>query len=175
MNPKISISPPSVEQLDTVKGALAWFNDVLQRGFGKNIELVGTRDDIPTLHSLLAKGPFGENAEAELKMFGMVFGTILITEMPLKWVLYKDEYGTDLALQYRDLEVYTFPIDMILKRVEAGEEAGEINLSRIMSDLRRTLEEQSVAIRGPGAGSAKEPWSRRISLALKKWMGTPTQ
>jgi hypothetical protein len=57
----------------------------------------------------------------------------------MQWVVVDDEYGTDFAIQHRDIKVFAFPRDMIVKRVEAEE---MINLTEIYNDLLAALREQ---------------------------------
>lgn len=73
-------------------------------------------------------------------MFGTAFGEVLAKEIPMKWVIYEDEAGADFALQYRDLALFVFPRDMILKRVEKGEAVGKINLAAILNEIREKLQ-----------------------------------
>lgn len=139
----ISTRPLNPEEQEGIAHATLWINDVLQRGFGLQVHLSGTRDDIPTLHSLLSKGPFGDDASAELMLFGTAFGEVLATELQMKWVVYEDEQGVDFALQYNDLALFVFPRDMLLKRVERGESIDSINLEQMLADISTRLEVES--------------------------------
>lgn len=136
---EISTRPLNDEEQAGIAQATAWVNDVLHRGFKSDIRLTGRRGDIPTLHSLISKGPFGADAASELTVFGTVFGGILATEIPMRWVVFQDEHGSDFALQYRDLDVFVFPRDMLLKRVERGEDVRRINLDLMIEEIRKSV------------------------------------
>jgi hypothetical protein len=135
--------PITPEEKAELAHATDWINDVLERGFRSKIRLTGSSADISTLHSLLSKGPFSADAAAELTAFGTVFGEILAREVPMRWVVYQDEAGTDFALQYRDLALFVFPCDMILKRVEEGEAVDHINLATILSEVREKIQSEA--------------------------------
>jgi hypothetical protein len=138
--PSISTRPLDPQEQAGIAQATAWANDVLARGFKSDTRLTGSRQDIPTLHSLLSKGPFGSDATSELTVFGTVFGEILAAEIPMKWVVYQDEHGSDFALQFQDLALFVFPRDMILKRVEKGENIEHINLEVMLEEIRKTVQ-----------------------------------
>jgi hypothetical protein len=140
---KISIRPLTPEEQSTLAASTTWVNELLDKEFNTDIRLAGTRDDIPTLHSMLGEGPYTSDANAELTTFGIVFGHILAHEIPLRWVLYRDEQGSDFALQYQDLELFVFPGDLLIKRVEAGEDIGEIDLEAMLENLREALKEEA--------------------------------
>ncbi|WP_052573872.1 DUF3806 domain-containing protein [Haloferula sp. BvORR071] len=140
---KITTRPPNPEEQGTLSGATAWVNELLENEFKTQERLSGTREDIPNLHTMLAEGPYTDDPGAELKTFGIVFGHILTHELPMRWVIYRDDQGTDFALQYQGLDLFVFPGDMIVKRVEAGEEVDEINLEAMLEDLKEALAEEA--------------------------------
>lgn len=141
--PKITTRPPNVEEQATLDGATAWVNELLQQEFQTEVRLTGTREDIPNLHTMLGEGPYTEDPNAELSTFGIVFGHILAREMPLRWVVYRDEEGSDFALQYQDLQLFVFPGDMLAKRIEEGEDITEIDLDVMFENLREALAEEA--------------------------------
>ena len=140
---KISTRQPNPEEQATLEASTAWVNELLANEFNSEVRLSGTKEDIPTLHSMLSEGPYTADASAELKTFGIVFGHILAREIPLRWVVYRDGQGTDFALQYEDLELFVFPGDLLVKRAEAGEDIGEIDLEVMLEDLREALKEEA--------------------------------
>jgi len=140
---KITTRPPNPEEQTTLQGATVWVNELLEKEFKTKVRLGGTREDIPTLHSMLSEGPYTEDASAELITFGTVFGHVLARELGMRWVIYRDEEGDDFALQYQDTELFLFPCDMIIKRVEKGEDIDEINLEAMLENLREVLEEEA--------------------------------
>jgi hypothetical protein len=139
----ITTRPLTPEEQSTLAASTAWVNELLEKEFNSDIRLSGTKDDIPTLHSMLSEGPYTSDASAELTTFGIVFGHILAREIPLRWVVYRDEQGSDFALQYQDLKLFAFPCDMLIKRVEAGEDIKEIDLEVMLENLREALKEEA--------------------------------
>ena len=136
---KIATRLPNPEEQATLLGATAWVNEILEKEFKTEVRLSGTREDIPNLHTMLSEGPYTEDAEAELKTFGIVFGHVLARELGMRWVVYSDDEGGDFALQYQDKELFLFPCDMLIKRAEAGEDICEINLEAMLEDFREAL------------------------------------
>jgi len=140
---KIATRPPNPEEQATLQGATAWVNELLEKEFKTEVRLGGTREDIPNLHTMLSEGPYTSDPEEELKTFGIVFGQVLARELGMRWVVYRDDEGSDFALQYQDTELFVFPCDMIAKRLEAGEEIDEINLEAMLESLREALSEEA--------------------------------
>jgi len=140
---KIATRLPNAEEQATLQGATTWVNEILEKEFKTKVRLKGTREDIPNLHTMLSEGPYTEDVEAELTSFGMVFGHVLARELGMRWVMYSDDQGSDYALQYQDLELFLFPGDMLIKRAEAGEDVGEINLEAMLESLREALAEEA--------------------------------
>jgi hypothetical protein len=138
-----------VRQLDANERAgmaaeRAWTNDLLA-GFGSNVRLTATKQDIPTIHSLLDNGPYTENVAGEVEILGGIFGDIIATEFGMSWVVIEDEEGTCFALQYRAEPIFIFPRSMILKRVEDGDDIKSINLEVMLENLCRAIEAQTRA------------------------------
>jgi hypothetical protein len=135
------MSKPNIRELnpaeiDYIKGARGWINDILCRGFKSEIRINGELKDIPTLHSLLSRGPFSRDLKSELITFGIAFGEIIANVIPMKWIVYEDDAGKDYALQYGDSNIFVFPLDMIVKRVEEGISVNEINLETMLDEIR---------------------------------------
>lgn len=140
---KITTRPLNPEEQATLKGATDWVNELLEKEFKTKVRLKGTQEDIPNLHTMLSEGPYTSDASAELTTFGMVFGHILARELAMRWVIYADEQGSDFALQYQDRELFLFPCDMIIKRIENGDDIDEINLEAMLENLRDALAEEA--------------------------------
>jgi hypothetical protein len=84
--------------------------------------LTGTASDIPLLQEILDGGPYTDSAEDEVIALGTSFGDVLARALDLKWVRLTDEDGSDIGLRYRKTSLVLFPRDMIIKRIEQGEE-----------------------------------------------------
>lgn len=58
----------------------------------------------------------------KLQSFGVTLGDIFVQDMNFNWMQVEDEYGTDPAIQLPDTTILLFPLTMISKRIEAGQE-----------------------------------------------------
>lgn len=93
------------------------------------------RDKYPTaagklgaLRALLRAKAFGAKQTYELQSMGVVLGDVFVQDMGFKWVIVQDAQGRDPALQYKDSSVLLFPLTMISKRIERGEEVDVFHL-----------------------------------------------
>jgi hypothetical protein len=118
-----------------------WINSLLA-GVGSAIQLTGTEADIPTLHTLLERGPFTKDAPGELMLLGRAFGDVIACEVGMSWVVVEDESGTDFALKIDTHPVFVFPRSMLLKRIQGGESPSEINLSFMLEQIAKAVQEQ---------------------------------
>jgi hypothetical protein len=115
-----------------------WLHDFLCH-FGEEFALKRLPEDIPTLQSLLDAEPFASGDEASLEVLGAAFGDVVATTLGLNWVVVTDEQGSDFAIKHPEKMVLAFPRDMIIKRVEQGE---EINLTELYHGVISALREQ---------------------------------
>jgi len=58
----------------------------------------------------------------KLQSLGITLGDILVQDKSFEWVEIEDEYGNDPALILPDTTLKLFPLTMISKRLEKGEE-----------------------------------------------------
>jgi len=103
--------------------------------------LTKTKQDLPILQRLIDEGVFDKSQTYELQSLGVAFGDVLASELPLRWVIVTDEFGTDPTLRFKQTTVQINALTMISKRVERGE---PVNLSSL---LRVTHEQLA---RAPG-------------------------
>jgi uncharacterized protein DUF3806 len=101
--------------------------------------LTKSKTDIPILQRLLDDKVFKKSQTYELQSLGVVFGDVLASEFPLRWVMITDEYGTDPTLRYKETSVNINALTMISKRVEKDE---PVDVSEL---LRKTGEALSDA------------------------------
>lgn len=80
------------------------------------------------LRALLQANIFTAKQTYELQSMGIVLGDAFVQDMGFKWVVVQDSLGCDPALQYKDSKVLLFPLTMISKRVERGEEVDVFDL-----------------------------------------------
>jgi hypothetical protein len=58
----------------------------------------------------------------KLQAMGIAFGDAVAQKLMLDWVTVDDEYGRTPALNWPGTSIVSFPVTMIAKRVEEGEE-----------------------------------------------------
>ena len=83
--------------------------------------LTGNRDrDIETLQMILDRNFISRDDTLSLQAMGISLGDLIAKELRMNWVVYQDRAGRSRALQYRNEPIYLFPITMISRRYEAG-------------------------------------------------------
>ena len=80
-----------------------------------------TKRDLPTLQRLIDDKVFKKSQTYELQSLGAVFGDVLDSELPLRWVMITDDYGTEPTLRFKNTSLNINPLTMISKRVERDE------------------------------------------------------
>lgn len=95
-----------------------------------------TKRDLPILQRLLDDKAFKKSQTYELQSLGVVFGDVLASELPLRWVNITDEYGTDPTLRFKKTSLNINALTMISKRVERDE---PVDLSEMMQKTRDAL------------------------------------
>jgi hypothetical protein len=93
--------------------------------------LTRTKRDLPVLQKLIDEKVFSKSQTYELQSLGVAFGDVLANELPLRWVIVTDEYGTDPTLRFRETTVHFNALTMISKRVERDEAVSVSELLRI--------------------------------------------
>jgi hypothetical protein len=104
--------------------------------------LTKTKADLPILQRLLDEGVFAKTQTYELQSVGVAFGDVLASELPLRWVMVTDEYGTDPTLRYKDTTIQVNALTMISKRVEDGEEIDVAILLRMTGEKIAEVEKE---------------------------------
>lgn len=102
-----------MEQQRTDLDALA------RRHFGRQFN-GETEHDLALLQSLLDRRLVRADQTRELQGMGIVLGDLLAHDLGMRWVIYEDKAGRSRALRYRDSDNYLFPVTMISRRREAG-------------------------------------------------------
>jgi hypothetical protein len=97
-----------------------------------------TKRDMPILQRLIDDKVFKKSQTYEWQSLGIVFGDVLASELPLRWVTITDEYGTDPTLRFRNTSININALTMISKRVERDE---PVDLSRLLQQSREALSE----------------------------------
>ena len=66
-----------------------------------------------------------------MQCIGVAFGDVLTSELPLRWVLITDEYGTGPTLRFKQTSINVNALTMISKRIERNEAVSLAELLRI--------------------------------------------
>ena len=111
--------------------------------------LIGAPADFSLLQQLLDLQVFSAEREDEARALGICFGDALAGQVRgLQWQLVTDEYGTDPALRYLEYKLQVNAPDMLLKRLERGD---EIDLRYMADQLQTILHEQAQEYRRDAA------------------------
>jgi len=103
--------------------------------------LIAAPADFSLLQQLLDLKLFSGERKDEARALGICFGDALAGQVRgLTWQLVTDEYGTDPTLRYLEYSLQVNTPDMLLKRVERGE---EMDLRHMADWLENFLHEQA--------------------------------
>lgn len=92
--------------------------------------------DLPILQKLIDDRVFKKSQTYELQCLGVVFGDVLSSELPLRWVMVTDEFGTDPTLRFKKTTIQINALTMISKRIERDE---PVDISRLLRITREQL------------------------------------
>jgi hypothetical protein len=99
-------------------------------------KLTKTKSDLPVLQKLIDDMVFTKSQTYELQSLGVAFGDVLASELPLRWVMVTDEFGTDPTLRFKETTLQVNALTMISKRVERDE---TVNVSELLRITREQL------------------------------------
>ena len=97
--------------------------------------------DLPILQRLIDDKAFTKTQTYELQSLGVAYGDVLASELPLRWVIVTDEYGTDPTLRFKSTTIQINALTMISKRVEKGEPTNLQELLRVTREQLTRLRE----------------------------------
>lgn len=100
------------------------------------IILTKTKSDLPVLQRIIDERVFKTSQTYESQCLGVAFGDVLASELPLRWVMVADEYGTDPTLRFKETTLQINALTMISKRVERDE---AVDLSELLRVTRAQL------------------------------------
>ena len=112
----------------------ALLEELSTRHFGTGFS--GDRDrDLALLQRLLDRRLIRPDETRELQAMGVILGDLLAAEFGLHWMIYQDTHGRSRALRDGDSDTYLFPITMISRRREAGNDTPVTEIYRKASDI----------------------------------------
>lgn len=115
--------------------------EITRRHFGTGFNGDKTHD-LQLLQRMLDQRLIRPTQTAELQAMGMVLGDLLAAELGLHWVVYEDNKGRSRALRYRDSDNYLFPVTMISRRREVGNETPVADIYQKAHDAIAPVREQ---------------------------------
>jgi len=75
-----------------------------------------------TIRAILQADLFKPDETHELQCLGVVLGDAFVQELNMEWIMIEDEYGRDPAIRLPGTTIILFPLTMISKRIEKGEQ-----------------------------------------------------
>jgi hypothetical protein len=102
-----------------------------------------TDKTIHLIQKIIDENTFQVDSIYELQSLGIALGDyIQFKNNDFHWAVVRDEYGRDICLQYKTLAITIFPMTMISKRIEDGE---NVNVSELYSNLLHKINELSIS------------------------------
>ncbi len=95
------------------------------------------------LRALLTQKVFKPTQTYELQCMGIVLGDTFVQELGMEWVTVEDEHGTDPAVRLPNTSNIIFPLTMISKRVERGEDVDVFDLFNGVADQIEQLKHKT--------------------------------
>lgn len=80
------------------------------------------------LRAILEQNVFAAHQTRELQCLGIVLGDVFVEKMGWEWVIVQDEHGRDPGVRVPGTSTILFPMTMISKRMERGEEVDVFGL-----------------------------------------------
>jgi hypothetical protein len=103
--------------------------------------------DLELVQELLDLGAVPPDATYDLQCLGTVLGMRLVEASDgIDWAIVEDEHGRDPALRYLDTSLLVFPLTMISKRVEDGE---DVDVHELFAHLVADLEQLKRTVSRP--------------------------
>ena len=80
------------------------------------------------IRTILRAGVFKRDQTYNLQCLGIVLGDVFVQKMKMEWIMVEDENGRDPAIRMPGTSIILFPLTMISKRIERGEEVDVFDL-----------------------------------------------
>jgi hypothetical protein len=133
----LHISELTNSDRDFMAAQRADLEDLAARNFGHGFS--NDRDrDLDLLQALLDKRLVRADQARELQAMGVIMGDLLAAELDMHWVIYEDKVGRSRALRYKKSDNYLFPMTMISRRREAGNQSAVADIYQKAYDIIAT-------------------------------------
>ncbi|MDX2226398.1 MAG: DUF3806 domain-containing protein [Verrucomicrobiae bacterium] len=103
----------------------------------------GTKSDLYIIQTMINDKVFVEGNKLNQQALGVVFGDILANELGLKWVMVRDQYGTDPTLRLEGTNYQFNALTMISKRM--GQKKKQVNVMKLYEDISRYVKKIKAA------------------------------
>lgn len=115
------VDAPNESDIDRIAHQLMHADLVAREIAGRGLD--GSRDDLKSIQSILDAGAIDRDATYTLQALGLAFGKVLVEQNPgFDWWMVEDELGRDPAIRFEQTPLLAFPMTMISKRLEDGEQ-----------------------------------------------------
>ena len=136
------IEEMTLEDLADIEAKRSWVRDHFTPDVRHKYE--NSQDKLRLLDTILKEQWIAPNETLKLQCLGITFGDVLKQEIGLEWVAVEDEHGRTPSLKVEGTSVIVFPMTMISKRIERGEEVDVYSLLENTRELiNKTLKEQA--------------------------------
>lgn len=123
----VQISEPSALDLQFMEQQRQIVQDLAAGNLGRQFNGDKTRD-LELLQALLDRGLVRPDQVRELQAMGVIMGDLLAADLGMHWVIYEDSMGRSRALRWQESDNYLFPITMIARRREVGNETPVVDI-----------------------------------------------
>ncbi|WP_052810591.1 DUF3806 domain-containing protein [Variovorax paradoxus] len=131
------IEAPTTADLHAIAHQLMHAAELVSEATG--LVLSGTMADLAVLQKVVDSKIVEPEATYSLQALGLAFGKVFIeTQENYDWWMVEDEYGRDPAIRYKQTTLLLFPMTMLSKRIEDGE---EVDVAEIFKGLQETVRE----------------------------------
>ena len=95
------------------------------------------------LRALLTQNVFKPTQTYELQCLGVVLGDAFVQQLGMEWVVVEDEHGIDPAVRLPGTSIILYPLTMISKRIERGENVDVFDLFNGVAEQVEKLKNKS--------------------------------
>ena len=97
-----------------------------------------------TIRAILQSGVFKRDQTYEFQCLGVVLGDAMVQELKVEWIMVEDAHGRDPAIRVPGTSIILYPLTMISKRVERGEEVDVFELFNLAAEQIEELQRKGV-------------------------------
>jgi hypothetical protein len=130
------IEPLNVEDLARVEAKRTWVRDHYPPDARHRYETLEGK--LTLLEAILENRWIEPSETLKLQSLGIALGDAFVQQLGLMWMAVEDEYGRDPAVVLEGTSIVLFPLTMISKRIERGD---EVDVHDLFADVCAKVEE----------------------------------